>query len=263
MTPTEKNNKPFRLRIPPTCPREKHVFSDGMRFERARGWYPIDAREKTRFEQTRLFDTSASSPPLFQIVTAERAIEIDIEEGRAGAGAEQKQAAREAALRAEMDGTKAELAKVQQLVASQGDVIAAQADALKRFEVAMAQLASPATTQFAARAVASQTETEAIPATERKGALSNTTNAPALAASTEDAKRIAEEEDARAARPTRPGETKSKGGKAKSSPSAEKDSVSPKPSDTAEAVADDPMGAGQAVAAHDESLRTMGATLPR
>lgn len=111
------DNKPLRLRIPPTSPRETHSFAaGGVRFQRSKGWYPITTEEKARFEKARLHDTNPSSGPLFQIVTAERALEIDIEEGRAGASEERTRAAKDAAMRAEVDAAKTQLAALQSVV---------------------------------------------------------------------------------------------------------------------------------------------------
>lgn len=229
LTP-EELAKPFRLRIPPTSPRNAQRFTDGRRFEKnpKKRWYPISEDDKKRFEKCLLFEANPASPKLFQIVTADQAREIDRQEGVAGADAEQRAAAREAKLQAELD-------KAHTKIDEQAGALANLTAGQSRLEQLLAQL------------LESQQQ-------------SQSSNIPMINASIEkndvradEAKVEAKAETKADAKPARPGERRD----GKKQPKAE----TKEPSDEHKAEAKETSDAEvSAVDAYDSSLKAEGFT---
>ncbi len=232
-----KDAKPYRLRIPPTSPREKHVYPGGATFERALRWYPIGEEEKARYAKAVLYDTNPSSPPLFQIVTPERALEIDQEEGVLGAAAEREALEREAKIVRELEQFRAENAVLASRLGAFGEVLGMLVPGGLPAELAQ-RLGLP---DLATKPKDDKGET----AGEKPGAK-------------------AEEE--RAARPARPGDRKVDPDKAPKTVPKDKGEKADDKGEKAKPVrgvdgdADDPLGSGKAVEAHDDALRSGGGT---
>ncbi len=245
--PAEEAAKPYRLRIPPTHPRDTHTFFGGRTFDKKRRWYGIDEHEKARYAKTPLYDTNPASPALFQIVTKDQAREIDLAENVTGAQQEAAAAMREAELRAAVEAANARADDASARATSAENNVASMRNQMDEMGRNLSELMA---------ILKGQNPSIKSPA-ETSDAVHEQKVDPKVEAKPVDKLGEAKTEQ----RPARPGE-KRESGKAKPAPKTGVDDE-PKQEPKLQGVdgdAADPTGANKAASAYDESLKESGFT---